>query len=149
MVEEILFSLLLTLAIELLIYGFADRFNPKSYMMMLIVNIVLNVTMNTILLSLNSYQAYIIGLIIAEALVFIIESITFYLFTKKKLWFAILIAFTANVTSLAIGNLFNQLNIYENTIAFYIWICVFMFIVSLQIGIVLYLFLIKKRSQIH
>ena len=149
MVEEILFSLLLTLSVELLIYGFADRFNPKSYIMMLIINVVLNVSMNTILLSLNSYQAYIIGLIIAEALVFIIESITFYLFTKKKLWFAILIAFTANVTSLAIGNLFNQFNIYENTIAFYIWICVFMFIVSIQIGIVLYLFLIKKRSQIH
>ncbi len=149
MVEQILFSLLITLAVELFIYGFADRFNHRSYIMMFVINIILNVTMNVVLLSINNYQTYLIILIIAEVLVFIIESITFYLFAKKKLWFSFLIGFTANITSLAVGNTFNYFKVIENAIAFYILICVFMFIVSIQIGIVLYFYIIKKRSGLN
>ena len=145
MVEQIIFSLLLTLAIELFIYGFADHFRLKSYLIMLGVNIVLNVTMNVILVSLNSYQAYLIGLVIAEVLVFVIEAITFYLFAEKKLWFAFVIAFAANTTSLAIGNLFNQLKVTENPISYYIFLVIFLCLISAQIAVVISFF-IKKRS---
>ena len=145
MVEQIIFALLLTLAVELFIYAFADHFRLKSYLIMFGVNVILNITMNVILLSLNSYQAYITGLIIAEVIVFVIEAMTFYIFAEKKLWFAILIAFTANIASLALGNLFNQFKITDNMVAYYILLIVFLCLISAQVAIVISFF-IKKRS---
>lgn len=145
MVDYIIFALFLTLAVELTIYGFADRFNLKSFLMMLGVNIVLNLTMNFILLSIKNYQTYLTVLIIAEILVFIIESITFYLFSKKKLWFAILIAFTANITSLALGNMFNYLHTIDYAIAFYILVSLFALIISSLIWLTVCLYLMRKK----
>ena len=147
MVDAIIFAVLLTLAVEQLIYGFADRFNLKSYLMMFGVNIVLNVSMNIVLSYMSSYQAYITTLVIAEVLVFIIESITFYLFSQKRLWFAILIAFTANIASLALGNMFNYFHTIENATAFYVLIAVFILILSIQLGFVISSYIIRKRSD--
>lgn len=147
MVDYIVFALFLTLAIELTIYGFADRFNLKSFFMMLGVNIVLNLSMNFILMSIKNYQTYLLILIIAEVLVFIIESITFYLFSKKKLWFAILIAFTANITSLALGNMFNYLHTIDYAIAFYVLVSLFALIISGEIWFVVCLYLMKKKRS--
>ena len=149
MVDYIVFALFLTLAVELTIYGFADRFNLKSFLMMLGVNIIFNLTMNFILLSIKNYQTYLTVLIIAEVLVFIIESITFYLFSKKKLWFAILIAFTANITSLALGNMFNYLHTIDYAIAFYILVPLFALIISSLIWLTVCLYLMRKKISDH
>ena len=134
MVYSVIFSLLLTLSIELLIYGFMDKFTFKSFIAMFMANVILNVTMNVILLSLHSYQEYNIALIIAEVSTFIVESVIFFIFSKKKLWYSILAAFTANITSLSIGYLLNYYGHPQTKGAFYIGSIIMFIFVSLMLA---------------
>ena len=112
---EIIFHLFLTIALELLVYSFADHFKLKSFLALLIGNLLLNFTMNTLATQMTSYSSYFFFLLGAEIFTFITEAFLFYLFTDKKLWFCFVVSFNANILSLAVGNIFNQTGlIYKN-----------------------------------
>ena len=116
----VVFSLLLTLVIELTIYALMDKFSYKSFVAMFITNVILNVAMNLILIFINTKQEYLMWLMIMEIIVFIIESLVFYFVSKKRLWFSLLAAFTTNISSLAIGYLLNYIYFPNTKEAFYI-----------------------------
>ena len=120
MMYTVVFSLLLTLVIELTIYALMDKFSYKSFVAMFITNVILNVAMNLILIFINTKQEYLMWLMIMETIVFIIESLVFYFVSKKRLWFSLLAAFTANISSLAIGYLLNYIYFPNTKEAFYI-----------------------------
>lgn len=137
----IAFHLLLTLAFELLIYGLGDKFKMKSILAMYIGNILLNLTMNIVITTLPDKTSYLIFVITYEILTFITEAFLYYLFTDKKLWYCFIIAFTANILSLAIGNVFNYTEvIYKNDVVVTL-IVSFALIVALELFISVFLYL--------
>ena len=140
----IIFHLFLTLALELLVYAFGDKFRFKSVIAMFTANILLNTTMNIVATQMNNEQSYLVFIICAEIFTFVTEAFVYFLFTDKKLWYCFVIAFTANILSLAIGNVFNQTElIYKNGVVLPITI-VFAFITSLIIGLSVGLLIYKK-----
>lgn len=140
----IVFHLFLTLALELLVYAFGDRFRFKSVIALFTANIILNTTMNILATQMNNEQSYLVFIICAEIFTFVTEAFVYFLFTDKKLWYCFVIAFTANILSLTIGNLFNQTGlVYKNGVVLPITV-VFAFITSLIIGLSLGLLIYKK-----
>lgn len=140
----IVFHLFLTLALELLVYSFGDKFRFKSVIAMFTANLILNMTMNLIVTQMENEELYLIFIICAEIFAFVTEAFLFFLFTNKKLWYCFLISFTANILSLAIGNVFNQTGlIYKNGVVFPLTVA-FSFIVSSIIGISLGFYLYNK-----
>lgn len=140
----IVFHLFLTLALELLVYAFGDRFRFKSVIAMFTANILLNTTMNIVATQMNNEQSYLVFIICAEIFTFVTEAFVYFLFSDKKLWYCFVIAFTANILSLAIGNVFNKTGlIYKNGVVLPITV-VFAFITSLIIGLSLGLLIYKK-----
>ena len=138
MLYTVIFSLLLTLVIELTIYALMDKFSYKSFVAMFITNVILNVAMNLILIFINTKQEYLMWLMIMEIIVFIIESLVFYFVSKKRLWFSLLAAFTANISSLAIGYLLNYIYFPNTKEAFYV--CASLFFVYILL-LTVYVFL--------
>ena len=140
----IIFHLFLTLALELLVYAFGDKFRFKSVIAMFTANIILNTTMNIVATQMNNEQSYLVFIICAEIFTFVTEAFVYFLFSDKKLWYCFVIAFTANILSLAIGNVFNKTGlIYKNGVVLPITV-VFAFITSLIIGLSLGLLIYKK-----
>ena len=140
----IIFHLFLTLALELLVYAFGDKFRFKSVIAMFTANILLNTTMNIVATQMNNEQSYLVFIICAEIFTFVTEAFVYFLFSDKKLWYCFVIAFTANILSLAIGNVFNKTGlIYKNGVVLPITV-VFAFVTSLIIGLSLGLLIYKK-----
>ena len=107
-------------------------------------NIILNTTMNIVATQMNNEQSYLVFIICAEIFTFVTEAFVYFLFSDKKLWYCFVIAFTANILSLAIGNVFNKTGpIYKNGVVLPITV-VFAFITSLIIGLSLGLLIYKK-----
>ena len=137
----ILFHLLLTLMFELLIYGLGDKFKMKSLLAMYVGNILLNLTMNIAASSFNDHTSYLIFIISFEVFTFVTEAFLYFLFTDKKLWYCFLIAFAANILSLAIGNVFNTTGvIYKNDVVITL-VVIFAVIVSVELAISVFFFL--------
>ena len=113
MLEQILFALVLTLFIETIIYAFGNRMNFKTLVALSVANVVLNISMNCFLLVFKTQTDYLIALIICELLTIIIEAFVFFFFSKRKLWFAFLISFAANMTSWGFGNALSYLDLYK------------------------------------
>ena len=145
----ILFHLFLTLAVELLIYGLGDRFKYKSMTALFMGNIVLNLTMNMLASEFNNHNAYLTFIICAEIFTFITEGFLYFLFSEKKLWYCLLIAFTANISSLAIGNIFNQTGlVYKNDVVLpIIVICIVITISEVLFSYFLLFRLLYRRSN--
>ena len=145
MAEVIIFALLLTLAIEPFIYGAFDNFRLKTYLWMFGTNAVLNTTMNIILVLMPNLLAYLIVLVVAEILVYVIEGVIFCLVTKAPPWVGIIVSSLANTCSLLLGLYFNfHLYIQNYKIAFYIISLVLGMIISAEITVMICLH-IKKR----
>ena len=147
MLQEIIFALELTMMVELLIYGFMDSFNFKSFIAMYVTNIILNLSMNITLYYIKDYSTYLTLLIIFEISVFVIEGFIYYLFTKKRLWYCFLASFTANICSFALGYLFNYYNIPHNQMWFFILTSIFVVLFSIELAYSLFLF-IKEKIQL-
>lgn len=142
----ILFSLFLTTAIEGIIYAVSNRFDLKTYVIMLVTNIVLNPTMNIFITSIKSYNGYLTALIIWEVFTIAIESLIYFFVTKKKYPFSLLIAFSANIASFAIGNAINKLNIVSNEKAYLVGSIIFIFFTILELLLFLVLFIYRNRG---
>ncbi len=144
----IIFHLFLTLALELLVYAFGDKFRFKTVMAMFIANIVLNTTMNVVASQMSDEKSYLIFIICAEVFTFVTEAFIFFLFADKKLWYSFVISFTANILSLAIGNIFNQTGVvYKNGVVLpltVIFTLITSLIIGLSLGLYLYKFILNK-----
>ena len=105
---EIILALMITLAIEVNIYIFLDKKNIFLWLASTIMNIVLNVSMNSLIYLVTSEYGQIIYLICFEIGTFIVEALILFLIFKYKLWKCFLFAFIANAASLIIGLLVNR-----------------------------------------
>lgn len=137
MINYIIFALLLTLCVEGIIYAAFSLLDFKTYFATFIANIVLNLTMNLILSSITIKSIYISILVLFEVSTFATEGFIFFLCTKKPIWYCLLAAFAANLTSLAIGDKCNHYLKINETGTFLISSGIFITIIILNIVLVI------------
>ena len=99
----ILFPLSLTLLIETVIYMFLKWGDIKLFLVVAISNLVLNTTMNFILLGITDINIYYAVLISYEIGTTLIEALIIFLFMRFKFWKTLLFAALANGASFLMG----------------------------------------------
>jgi len=99
----ILFPLSLTLLIETVIYMFLKWGDIKLFLVVSIANLVLNTTMNFILLSISDINTYNIVLFSYEIGTTLVEALIIFLFMRFKFWKILLFAVLANGASFLMG----------------------------------------------
>lgn len=101
---SLIFPLAVTLLIETGIYMILKHRDLKLFLVVSLMNLVLNPTMNIILLLFGDTQLkYWIILILGEILTTVIESLIVFLFMKFKYLKILLFAVTANLASFLLG----------------------------------------------
>lgn len=111
---DILFSLALTLFIELIIYSFLKPFDFKFTIWVTFLNVILNTAMNTLLLSTTSYFDYYFLLVACELFTFIFEALVISSVFKLNKKSTFVFAFIANMLSLSAGFIINQTKLIHN-----------------------------------
>lgn len=134
---EIILALAITLAIEVNLFMLLDYKNLKLFLLVTIINIISNVSMNLILLNIPDEIWYYIVLAIYEIGVVFLEAFFVTLFLKYKYTSALLFSFIANLSSFLIGLLINQ--IVKTQTAVIIAIIVFMVIYFVGFAIFTYI----------
>lgn len=112
----ILFPLSLTLLIETIIYMFLKWSDIKLFAVASIANIILNTTMNAILISINDQTIYYVVLISYEIGTTLLEALIITLFMRFKFWKVLLFAILANGVSFLVGFLLRDVYNTRNTI---------------------------------
>ena len=103
-IVSILFSLAITLFIETGIYMILKHRDLKLLLIVSVLNLLLNPTMNIIFyFFVPDEKTYWLALVIAEILTTLIESVIVFLFMKFKYWKTLLFAAIANASSLLVG----------------------------------------------
>ena len=123
---EIILALAITIAIEVNLYMILDYKNLKLFVVVSIINIITNSSMNLILLSTRSDFYYYLILSIFEVSVVFLEALVVTLILKYKYTSSLLFSFIANTSSFLVGLLINQ--IVKTNTAVIIAIIVFMII---------------------
>lgn len=123
---EIILALAITLAIEVNLYMILDYKNLKLFVVVSIVNIITNSSMNLILLTIRSGFYYYLILSIFEVGVVFLEALVVTLILKYKYTSSLLFSFIANTSSFLVGLLINQ--IVKTNTAMIIAIIIFMVI---------------------
>ena len=130
---EIILALAITLAIEVNLYMILDYKNLKLFVVVSIVNIITNSSMNLILLSTRSGFYYYLILSIFEVSVVFLEALVVTLILKYKYTSSLLFSFIANTSSFLVGLLINQ--IVKTNTAMIIAIIIFMVIYFVGFGV--------------
>ena len=112
----ILFPLSLTLLIETVIYMFLKWGDIKLFLIVAISNLVLNTTMNFILLSIENVNTYYIVLASYEIGTTLLEALIIFLFMRFKFWKTLLFAVLANGASFLMGFLLKDVYQTKTTI---------------------------------
>ena len=112
---EIILALMITLAVEVNIYIFLDKKNIFLWLAASIMNVILNVSMNTFVYLIHSEYGQLLYFVFFEIGTFIVEALILFLIFKYKIWKCFLFAFIANVSSLMIGLLVNRWVITDTT----------------------------------
>ena len=123
---EIILALAITLAIEVNLYMILDCKNLKLFVVVSIINIITNSSMNLILLTTRSDFYYYLILSIFEVSVVFLEALVVTLILKYKYTSSLLFSFIANTSSFLVGLLINQ--IVKTNTAMIIAIIIFMVI---------------------
>ena len=134
---SIIFPLSITLAFETGIYMILKHKDLKLFIVVSVLNVLLNPTMNIGLSFIGDRTLYQIILLICEVATIFIESIVIYLFMKIKYPKVLFFAFIANVLSFLIGT--ELWYIFQNKIALII-ISAILLAVYLTIFIVILLY---------
>ena len=108
---DIILALSITLAIELLVIFLFFFKDIKTFIIMSVANIILNVTMNMIIQLMPSDFWYYFFLVVFEIFTFIVEALILFFICKKPLKKSFLVSLIANVTSLGVGLLINYFNV--------------------------------------
>ena len=142
----ILFPLSITLFIETGIYMILKHKDLKLFLIVSLMNMVLNPLMN-LLIYIAAYDqaSYWAILIIYEIATTIVESLIIYMFMRFKYLKILLLAFIANLASFLIGVAFT--NIYQNKVALIALMLIF-FIGYLITYLVVLVSFLKKQSKI-
>lgn len=142
---SILFPLMVTLVIETGLYMVLKHRDLKLFLVVGSMNIILNPTMNIILLMNGDTELkYWLILAIGEVLTTVIESIIVLLFMKIKYLKVLLFAITANMGSFLIGLAFRP--VYENKTILII-LTIFFLLAYLAIYLVVLISSIKKNIK--
>ena len=147
---NIVFALLLTLAIESLVYIFVKPLNLKIFVFMSIANCVLNPTMNIILLLVNDYKIYAILLTIFEICTVFCEYLVLKYILKVEKIKSIVFSCFANIMSLFIGSISNVFMNQQNNliIGSTVFVIIYLILFSLCFGVV-FLSFINHDNQNH
>lgn len=100
---QILFPLTITLAVETAIYMLLKWGNLKLFIVVSVMNLVLNPLMNILLGLTNNPTAYYVLLISYEIGTTLLESLIVFLFCRFKYWRTLLFAVIANGASFLLG----------------------------------------------
>lgn len=124
---DLLFALSITLMIEPIIISSMRKFDLKLFITSLGLNIVLNTTMNFLLIILNQ-DHYYVYLAIFEFATVIIETLMIFMINKTDLQRTLLMTLLANLASFLVGFILNKVAIYKNvelilTIIFFVITC--------------------------
>lgn len=104
----IVFALALTIALEGWVYNFLKPWSLKLFLTTMVMNLILNTSMNLILSSYTNQSNYYYFLALFEVLTIAIETVVLFLVFKEKLLKTFLFSLTANVVSLVFGLFINQ-----------------------------------------
>ena len=140
---EIILALAITIAIEVNLYMILDYKNLKLFVVVSIINIITNSSMNLILLSTRSDFYYYLILSIFEVSVVFLEALVVTLILKYKYTSSLLFSFIANTSSFLVGLLINQ--IVKTNTAVIIAIIVFMIIYFA--GFIVFTFISAKEYE--
>lgn len=146
-VSFIIVPLLLTLFIETGLYMILKHRDLKLFLIVGIMNLLLNPTMNLLLWFFGDTQLnYWLILIVGEVLTTLIESLIVYLFMKFKYLKILLFAFIANVSSFLIGLAIEP--IYDNKVVLLITsiLCLLGYLISYAVVFVAF---IRKNQNIE
>ena len=105
---DIVLALMITLAIEVNIFIFLKRDNIFLWLVVSIMNVILNVGMNVLLYFMSTTFWYWFTLSIYEIATLIIEGLIIFLIFKYKFFKCLLVSLIANVTSFLVGLLINE-----------------------------------------
>ena len=130
---EIILALAITLAIEVNLYMILDYKNLKLFIVVSIINIITNSSMNLILLTTRNDFYYYLILSIFEVSVVFLEALVVTIILKYKYTSSLLFSLIVNVSSFLMGLLINQ--IVKTNTAVIIAIIVFMVIYFIGFGI--------------
>lgn len=111
----LILPLFITLALETGVYMILKHRDLKLFIVISIMNLVLNLSMNIGLSFIKDNTIYWIALSISEVATIFIESVVVYLFMKFKYLKVLLFAFLANLLSFIVGLLITP--IYQTKIA--------------------------------
>ena len=142
----ILFPLSLTLLIETVIYMFLKWGDIKLFLVVAISNLVLNTTMNFILLGITDVNIYYAVLISYEIGTTLIEALIIFLFMRFKFWKTLLFAVLANGASFLMGFLLKDVYQTRTTI---IVLTIIFFVLFLAFEIVTIFIHSRKTNKTH
>ena len=140
----ILFPLSLTLLIETVIYMFLKWGDIKLFLVVAISNLVLNTTMNFILLGITDVNIYYAVLISYEIGTTLIEALIIFLFIRFKFWKTLLFAVLANGASFLMGFLLKDVYQTRTTI---IVLTIIFFVLFLTFEIVMIFIHSRKTNK--
>lgn len=145
MFTNIFLPLAITLLFETIIYMILKPKNLKLFIVVSILNIILNITMNSILFFINEEWLYWLVLFSYEIFTTLIEALIIFKLIKIKFSKTLLAAISANLFSFIIG--FSLHFIYENKIAalFVSWL--FLILYFIYFGYIFYYFLVKNYKN--
>ena len=122
---QILFPLAITLAIETPIYLLLKWRDLKLFVIVSVLNILLNVTMNISLMFISDVTAYYAVLISYEIITTLVESLIIFLLMKFKYWKVLLFAIAANIASFLVGYFLQP--VYQTKITIIVLTVIFLF----------------------
>ena len=144
MILDLFFALAVTLAIETIIYLILDWKSLKLFIVCSAANIILNTSMNVVLLQLDRGSLYWILLASFEVATILIESLVIFLFCRYPYPKTLLVAALANVLSFLIGFLFIDIN---QNMTFEIVVTVLFFVLYFALYAYILIFYIKSKQQ--
>ena len=142
----ILFPLSLTLLIETVIYMFLEWGDIKLFLVVAISNLVLNTTMNFILLGITDVNIYYAVLISYEIGTTLVEALIIFLFMRFKFWKTLLFAVLANGVSFLMGFLLKDVYQTRTTI---IVLTIIFFVLFIAFEIVTIFIHSRRTNKTH
>ena len=139
---NILFPLAITLSIETGIYMILKHKDMRLFIVVSVLNLLLNLGMNFYLSNVSDEFYYWLFLSIYEVLTVIVETLVIFAIFRFKFWKVLLISFIANASSFGIG--MALIPLYETKITIIVICSLFFFVYLFSFGFVLFVNLRKQ-----
>ena len=144
---NLILPLSITLAIETGIYMILKHKNLKLFIVVSILNLILNPLMNVGLSYIEEKLIYYLVLSAAEIATILIESLVVYLFIKEKYLKVLLYAAIANIASFLIGFVLTFTPIYQTRITIIVIAALFLSVYLFTYIVTLFAFIRNYRNR--